>query len=509
MRERHRRNRWDRRFEIGGLGRARGHRRTRWRRWQLELKGGLGLGTRAPQGRRDRCDGRRGCVFELEGIVDGEPVPRQRQRRLGRFSLLELDLPEGSALGLWPRHGDVLLAQHRSALPAGVSRAFHHPERDQQIVPELAGVGLSVSRLEGQRALEHGLDLRRNVDVVVHRCRARDGIEGEVHHRRDVSVDDQPPSHGLDERQRQTPDVGRRPGLAELVRGPLLGRRVGRRERVHPAALRASGARDLAGDALRLRNAVVQELDDLLAARTGYEDVLGLDVLVHDAHALAVGGREVVGTGQRLRYGTEQAHQLLQRWRRQAVGRAMLDDRGERLTLEPLEHHVRHEGAFRGRQRVDMQGSHHRGDAGRELKEQRRFGLELRQELGLTLGADLAGELEAFERDLGAEAGVQRPIHDGKAAFGDHRLDLVGPRNGGANDSEAVLSHDRPTIARARPGTESGVSLGSARGYNDPGAGFPAPPRPRRRPPLRALGRRISGSNPARVAVLVGSGADL
>jgi hypothetical protein len=80
---------------------------------------------------------------------------------------------------------------------------------------------------------------------------------------------------------------------------------------------------------------------------------------------------------------------------------------------------------------------HERGQAEQELP----FFLELAQEVGLLVALEPRRNLQALERDLGAEASVVRAIDHREAALGHHGLDLEDLRLHGADDPEYVVRH--------------------------------------------------------------------
>jgi hypothetical protein len=192
--------------------------------------------------------------------------------------------------------------------------------------------------------------------------------------------------------------------------------------------------------AFGLAQTKVQKLDDLLARHVGHEDVLGLQVAMHDGDR-AFWPLKVVRALERARDGCQQAHELLERQGRLAIGAALADQRVERVTLEPLQHQVRNETTVGGRERVDVERPHDRRNAGGKPEQELRLGAERSQEMQASVGRETRRQPQAFERHRRAKPAVMGSIHGTEAAFGHHGLHMIRRSDHGADDAESVLCH--------------------------------------------------------------------
>ena len=244
-----------------------------------------------------------------------------------------------------------------------------------------AGLVPLKARVPGQHLVEHGAQ-REDVGTVVG-CVAA-GLLG-----------------------RQVPDgADHRP----RVRGPARGRRAAE-------VARALQQRVLPGEA---------EVEDLDPAVVQQEQVLGLDVAVHDA--LLVRRRETLRHARRVLGGLAHAE------------RPVAQPRAQRLALEQLRHDVELVAVLA---RVED-----RDDVGvRERRDRLGFGLEARQRVGVV------DEVlrQHLDRDVALEPRIARAVHLAHPAGAERRQDLV--RAEALAGSERHEAPFRPSCASpgARP----------------------------------------------------------
>ena len=196
-----------------------------------------------------------------------------------------------------------------------------------------------------------------------------------------------------------------------LVAARLLGRHVQRRAEHHAGLGQPLGLLLLAGGAQRLGDAEVHDLDEVELLALQEEQVLGLDVAMHDALGMrgAQRGRGLRGDAQRALLG-----QLV-------LAREAL---GERFAIEVLHHHER--AAVIGVADVVDVDDVLVADRAREL----RLLLESRDDrlaLRILLEQDL-------HRDALADQGVSRLVDRTHPALTDLALDQVAARERGADD---------------------------------------------------------------------------
>src|SRR5262249_17796519 len=101
-------------------------------------------------------------------------------------------------------------------------------------------------------------------------------------------------------------------------------------------------------------------------------------------------------------------------------------------------------------QNVEVERANDLRDRRRKAKEKLPFLSELLEE-GFPIGLRRrTRDLQAFEGDGRAEAAVKRPIHDRKAALGDHLFDVEIPGLRGSHDAEHVARHRAETTTTRR-----------------------------------------------------------
>jgi nitrogen-specific signal transduction histidine kinase len=164
-----------------------------------------------------------------------------------------------------------------------------------------------------------------------------------------------------------------------------------------------------------LGDAEVEDLELRASVRVGDEDVRRIEVAVHDSLR--------VREGHRVGHGIEQAQHLLNGPPLFAALAARAELLGEGVTLEPLEHHVRHERADRGRHRRA------RGDGAGDVERASRQAI---MDLALVAKApderlderrpELRLELEALDGDRLVEPDVLAPVDDAEPALSDDTI---------------------------------------------------------------------------------------
>lgn len=176
---------------------------------------------------------------------------------------------------------------------------------------------------------------------------------------------------------------------------------------------------------------------------------------------------EVVRLRQRISDGPQEPHQLLDRQRGALLLVAALHDHVEGFTFEPLEHHVRHEGAVVGVESVDRERTHHRGQRRRQREQQLALRPELTQERFLTLSIELLGKLQTLERHRRVEALMLRAVNDGEAALGNDGFDPIRAVDDAPDDVEDVGHHDqsRYLIPSEASGTTPALCISASFGY--------------------------------------------
>jgi hypothetical protein len=207
--------------------------------------------------------------------------------------------------------------------------------------PEFADVTRALRRIDGDGLREDRLD--RVSDGDAHRSRRRPalGVERAIGVFADVlAFDGRAVSEELDHQHGKRVDVGLRTDRSERV-VKLLGRRIRRRE--HPDLSDRRRARTERERMVRnhLGDAEIEDLELGAAMRECDEDVRWIQIAVN--HPLRV------GEGHCVRDGIEQADDLLNVSPSFSALPSCSQLLGQREALEPLEHHVRHEGADRRR----------------------------------------------------------------------------------------------------------------------------------------------------------------
>ena len=190
-------------------------------------------------------------------------------------------------------------------------------------------------------------------------------------------------------------DVG---ALVDRAGPGLLWRQIPERAQHHARQRVRGGGLGAVGRSER-RGRGQAEVEDLQATVGRQEDVVGLQVAVHDAAGMR--GGEPGGELQRQADGLALAD------------RAAPEARPQRLPVEQLGDEVRHlAGAdVEDRQQVRV----------RQPGDRPRFPLEPREPIGVLGG----GSRQHLHRDVTAEPRVARPIHLAHSAFAERRDDLV------------------------------------------------------------------------------------
>ena len=359
-----RRRRGPRLGRSRGLGRRLGRSRGLGRRLGRSRSLGRRLGRSRSLGRRR--EHRRGLGRRL-GRSRGLGRRLGHRRRLGR----RRTRPRGR-----PRRGRKRgVTQRRQTV-----RTYQATGMWREGIPRREGVGWSRVGIRRQ----HPVDPARDPLVQVRRqpAHGRRRLAGEPtlrdHDRRAV-VERQPPGRHLIRDETDRVEVG--PG-SHLARRDLLGRHV------------RGGAEAIAGPGQRRAPRSIEsprdaEIGDLHASVRAHQDVLGLDVAMHEALLVRI--------AEPREHALEHAEQL----REAQLLRRLLEPRAQRPTLEELHDDVR--------QAVVLEEVMDRDDV---RVTQRRHHLRLAREAQHELRVIRAMHPQLLERHVAAESRVPREMHD-------------------------------------------------------------------------------------------------